>query len=215
VRSPGAGTMESNGGPGRPGDAKGRKRLQELAAEASERLERVFEASAEPSREAKALVSGPRGEAGRPPAGGVPGSAGEGEEPRIAGEEAGRALVAHVSPGVAWTLANVLKSLRFRTTVVCAPEDLASDSAQRRWDIVFLQGTPMPFPGPKLIAATLLQWARTGAPLVLLRRPDEAPMPGGAGVDAADQLSWPFERKDVHRVVSRLLQGRKEPPSNA
>ena len=186
------------------------RRLRELAREASERLDMVLR-EGESTRTVERLigVSGRESPEHRPERGGsLSGRSGNGVV-RDAGRgrvRAARALVSHVSPGMAMALSNLLKHMGLATTVASSPEDLEGDPSSRNWDIVLVQGSPMPWPGMKLIAATLRRWAGSEVPLVLLTRPGERLIPEAAGLSVSRTIEWPFQEEKVRRAISDLLR---------
>ncbi len=130
---------------------------------------------------------------------GSPAGPGSAKSPRI--------LVSHVSPGVAGTLANILKSEGMSVQVVSSPEGLDSSEADFKWDVIFVQGSPMPYPGIKLISTTLRRCADSGTPLVLLTSPGEAPLHEAAEFNVLGSLEWPFDRRKVQRILADLVDG--------
>lgn len=118
-----------------------------------------------------------------------------------------RVLVSHVSPGVAGTLANLLKGRGISVEVVSSPEELDSGEADFKWDVIFIQGSPMPYPGIKLISTTLMRCADSGTPLVLLTAPGAAPLREAAEFNVLGSLEWPFDYRKVQQILADLLDG--------
>jgi hypothetical protein len=194
-RGSGTGMDDSKKKETRGGGAKGNRKLRELAREASVRLDSIFPEGNGPETAEGSKVAERRAEAKSPQAAGP----GRTKPPRV--------LVSHVSPGAAGTLANILKSKGMSVQVVSSPEELDSGEADFKWDVIFIQGSPMPYPGIKLISTTLRRCADSGTPLVLLTAPGEAPLREAAEFNVLGSLEWPFDQRKVQRVLAGLLDG--------
>lgn len=177
------------------GGAKGNRKLRELAREASVRLDSIFPEGKGPETAEGSKAAERRAAAKSTQAAGL----GSAKSPRV--------LVSHVSPGVAGTLANILKSEGMSVQVVSSPEGLDSSEADFKWDVIFIQGSPMPYPGIKLISTTLRRCADSGTPLVLLTSPGEAPLHEAAEFNVLGSLEWPFDRRKVQRILADLVDG--------
>lgn len=210
------------------------KRLSEIAKEASERLDRVLGGDDGPRAVEETADATGRSPAGarRRPGGEASGGPGvekraasshsgadrradrrpgaarnvETETPMSSGEDDRRlVLVCHSSPGIARMFANLLRDMDFVPIVVSTVEELDSSVPSASPEIVFLQGSPSPYPSMSLVNATLARYAGAEVPIVLLKWRD-APLIRTAGdVNFAKVLEWPFEPGKVRRELSTLM----------
>lgn len=122
-----------------------------------------------------------------------------------AGTKHSKALVAHVSPGVARILANILNHMGLDAQVADATADIGPKLGSDQWDIVFAQGTAMPYPGRKISLAALNHCTERGTPVVLLSRRGERLIAEAAGSTAAGLLEWPFSAEKVAKVLAEAI----------
>jgi hypothetical protein len=211
------------------------RRLRELAVEATKHLDEVLpglekaeaagnDAGGPKEKQTRTPAAGAHGRSprrGRAPAkrsgasptgrvvneSGVSSAAGE-----ASGSKAGspaKALVAHISPGAARILANLLKHIGLEAQVVDCGSEVKSVLGSEKWDIVFAQGTPMPYPGRRISLAALSHCAELGTPVVLLSRRGENLVPEAAGGSAVGLLEWPFSAEKVIRALSEAIPDHK------
>jgi hypothetical protein len=208
------------------------RRLRELAIEATKHLDEVLpenpagdDAGGPDKEESVAQIVRAHGRSPRRSKAGAKGAGGlgmasdsetkSGARPtarKTIGSKTGaraRALVAHISPGAARILANLLNHIGLDAQVADCGSDVKSVLGSTEWDIVFAQGTPMPYPGRKISLAALSHCAELGTPVVLLARRGERLVPEAAGGSAVGLLEWPFSAEKVIRALSEAIPDHK------
>lgn len=201
---------KKRGSAGSAGGLSGR-RLKELAKEASRHLDEVLPGGeAAPELVGEGRTSHTAAESGGRVGGrsavreaGADASAGDG----TARDESGRAraLVAHVSPGVAGVLATVLKHMGLNTQVATTPAEVESAMSSGRWDLVFVQGTPQPYPGKRVMLSVISRSGDSTSPVFLLGRRGESLAAEAAGSGALGIVEWPFDPAKVRRTLQEVL----------
>jgi hypothetical protein len=197
------------------------RRLRELAVEATRHLDEVL-TDAAGAGAAAATKKSAVAEPGAPGRSSKKGRASSKTSPGVraassiakgsyapAGGAPAKALVALVSPGAARVLAKILTHIGLEAEVADGSSDVKSVLASRNWDIVFAQGTPMPYPGQKISRAALNHCSETGTPFVLLSRRGERLVPEAAGGNAIGLLEWPFSAEKVLRALSEAIPGHR------
>jgi len=94
------------------------------------------------------------------------------------------------------------------TSIVSTPEQIDDGPERNKWDIVFLQGSPMPYPCKNLVKKTLERCVSDGMPVVLVMdKGGDATAPPPARTSALGSLEWPFEPARVRKEIGALISG--------
>ncbi len=199
--------------PKRPADSLEESQLKDLAREATKHLDDVLsggEPDGSAEREEKTVPGAAPGPAADAPRGETPSPARPARPQPSASSPDSRpkALVAHVIPGMARALANLLLHSGFKVTVIDSPYGIDSEVEGDRWDIAFVQGTAMPYPGKRIALAALSRCEDRGTPVVLLARRGDPLVAEAAGSSAVGLLEWPFRSEKLLQLLSEVFPRR-------
>jgi hypothetical protein len=124
-----------------------------------------------------------------------------------AGEGVGkpRALVVHVSFGMATLLANILNRMGFHTRVATGLKEIESLLDGRDWDLLCVQGTSTPYPGKKLASAVLSRCTGSRPRIVLISRPGDSLLPEAGAAGAVGLIQWPFLLETIRKTLAEVL----------
>jgi hypothetical protein len=205
------------------------RRLRELAVEATKHLDEVLPEGAGEAGSAKGAPASSKGDSGSVKAASASSKGDSGSakaasaspkgrsgpakaasasargDSRPAAVHTARALVAHVSPGACRILANLLNHIGLEAKVADAGSNLRETLESEEWDIVFAQGTSMPYPGRRISLAALSHCSGLGTPVILLSRRGESLIPEAAGGNAVGLLEWPFSAEKVLRALTEAI----------
>jgi hypothetical protein len=123
------------------------------------------------------------------------------------GSRAGRpsALVVHVSHGVAKVLANLLNNMGVDATVATNVEEVRSGREGGPWDLLFVQGTSMPYPGKELATLALDGCLPHPPCVVLLTRPGDTLLAEAGTWSATALLQWPFSPEEIGKILATVM----------